>query len=594
MPKNVTHPPLSDLETSNLLSKRQHPQLTFGLEMELDFSVARHLYFDWLATLPNIPPYPDDTDMDDLPTRSTDHWVTARERYNDRIVWGLQDPSPTFSQATYSTESTDSQASANLRQNLLQYLLAFLNRELSTSKQGKMLIGNVVWGGNPKTAMSEVWTVVNDDSVAPGREAYGQTFQPAQPYHVIRQFFRCVGAELVSKVYAFDGLENEVFPALKELHEDMEDDYQHGAWFTGETHLHVHFGIENEEITLELAQTLCALYGLFENQIERFVKNSQRESPWCRRLRKGMEGRQMYTAPITLTGDVDLAMRPERRYTQEGFTDEVYDTRSLQELKSLMSGYSAGEDIPNKPIPILGVREWTALNISVARDNTPTTFEFRHHHGTSDPEEIKFWVQLCGNMLRFAYLLTQLGIKLKDPVADTANNGSGPTCLEDWTKKDILDIVGMSNEAKAHFWAQTQKFHDNANDSERDVEEWMIAKRVQRRKAGEETGIFMDSEIVASPEYKILQRYHPLLQFPPHPPLTDDDQLILGLQNVFAVIERKLIPDHRRRPRDYEDLKENASRDGTGQLAVWLNYQTYILTEDRRRAGNRGTECAVM
>ncbi|KAH6717625.1 hypothetical protein BKA61DRAFT_732081 [Leptodontidium sp. MPI-SDFR-AT-0119] len=272
-----------------------------------------------------------------------------------------------------------------------------------------------------------------------------------------------------------------------------------------------------------------------------------------------MEGRQLYTAPITLTGDVDIAMRSERRYTQEGFADEVYDTASLEELKSVMSGYSAGEDIPNKPVPQFRAREWTVLNVSLARDNKSTTFEFRHHHGTSDPVEIKFWLQFCSNMLRFAHLLRQSGTKLRDPEADTSDNGNGPTFLGDWVKKDILDIVGMSNEAKAHFRSQARKFQDDTHDSKRAVEDWMVEKRIQRCKAGgEETGIFMDSEIMAGPEYEIPKQSYPLLKFDPPPVLKDDDRTILGLQNVYAVLERRLILNTRRRPKDFEGVEEFA------------------------------------
>lgn len=146
---------LSEFEINNLLLKRQQQQLTFVLEMELDFSVVRHLYFEWLAAVPNIPRHPDDTDMDDLSSQARDHRVTGREKYNDQIAWGLQKPLMTFIEVTSSKFSTDSQAPANLRQNLLHYLLAFLNRQLPTSKPGKMLIGEVAWGGNQKTDTSD-------------------------------------------------------------------------------------------------------------------------------------------------------------------------------------------------------------------------------------------------------------------------------------------------------------------------------------------------------------------------------------------------------------------------------------------------------
>ncbi|KAG4437330.1 hypothetical protein IFR05_007182 [Cadophora sp. M221] len=55
------------------------------------------------------------------------------------------------------------------------------------------------------------------------------------------------------QLYAFDEIDRDMFPALKELHKDLEDDYQNGAWFTDDMYLYVHFSVENEDTTLELA-----------------------------------------------------------------------------------------------------------------------------------------------------------------------------------------------------------------------------------------------------------------------------------------------------------------------------------------------------
>ncbi|PVH80932.1 hypothetical protein DL98DRAFT_587991 [Cadophora sp. DSE1049] len=418
---------MSELEISTLLSKREGPKLTF-----------------------DIPPLAKVEEHYNRPTRTTDHWVAARDLYNTRVVLGLQEPSPTFSETGRDSHSTHSYKSDNLRQNLLHYFLAFLNRDLPDSKSGKLLIGDVPWGGRPNTASANTWTLVHDDSLQPSRRTYGRTFEPEQSYKTMRKYYRCVGAELVSKVYEYDKLDSEVFPALKELHDELQPDYKHGVWFTTEEHLHVHFAFADGEVSLEFAQTLCGLYGLFENQIERFVKNQQRESRWCVRLREGMSRRRMWIGEVSKTGSLDLGLKAEGRYTPGGFADAIYATKTLEELRTQISGYSAGEEINGtllRRLMNIGFRNWVAINVSMSRDDKPTTIEFRHHHGETNPVDIKYWVELCGHMMTFAHLLVKSGIKLQDPKEKAPDGKEFPLpLLGDYVKNDILEIIGMSDD----------------------------------------------------------------------------------------------------------------------------------------------------
>lgn len=493
---------ISDAEIANLLSKRNGPKITFGLEMELAFTIDRQSYFSWLDTNPPIPPLTPTDDHYNRPTRATDHWVIARDLYDTRVVLGLQKPSPTFSETSRASHSTHSADSDNLRHNLLNYFLAFLNRELSDSKSGKLKIGEVLWGGKPKTAEANTWTLVPDDSLRPSRKEYGKSFEPEQSYKTMRKYYRCVGAELVSKVYDYNKLDSEVFPELKELHEELQFDYKHGVWFSEEEHLHVHFALADEEVTLDFAQTLCVLYGLFENQIEKFVKNQQRESRWCVRLREGMTRRRMWMGE-TGSGGLSLGLKVEGRYTPGGFADAIYATKTLEELRTQISGYSAGEEIDGtiiKRLTNLGCRNWVALNVSMSRDNKPTTIEFRHHHGETDPVDIKYWVEFCGHMMKFAHHLMKSEIKLQDPKAtSTSGNLQSSPLLADYVKKDILEVIGMSNEAKKHFQKKRNMYHDAANTARRTMEEYMIEKRIERSKSGEKVNIFMDDRIMSEP-----------------------------------------------------------------------------------------------
>ncbi|KAK0127890.1 hypothetical protein ONS96_007390 [Cadophora gregata f. sp. sojae] len=532
---------MSELEIVNLLSKYEGPKLTFGLEMELDFAIDRKSYFDWLDTNPSINPMPAIVDSYyNQETRKTDHWVAARNLYNTRVATGLQQPSPTFSETSRNSHSTSSYKSDNLRHNLLHYFVAFLNRELPSSKPGKLLIGDVPWGGKPKTAAANTWTLVADDSLIPSRETYGTTFDPQQSYKTMRKYYRCVGAELVSKVYDYDKLDSEVLPALRELHDELQPDYEHGVWFTEEEHLHVHFALKDEEVSLELAQTLCVLYGLFENQIETFVQSHMRESSWCVRLREGMSKRRFWIAEVPRTGNIDLGLAAEGRYTPRGFADAIYATKSLEDLRSQISGYSAGEEINGNIIKRFmntGVRNWVALNVSMSRLNKPTTFEFRQHHGVTQPVIIKYWVEFCGHMVTFAHLLVKSGIKLQDP-KEKGPDGKEMKLplLEEYVKKDILDVIAMSDRAKEHFQYQADRYHDAANTAKRSMEEYMIKKRIERSKLGDDVDIFMDDMIMSKPEYTKMAK-----ATLDHPPLRREVQMSdkekWGVESVGGTIK---------------------------------------------------------
>lgn len=75
----------------------------------------------------------------------------------------------------------------------------------------------------------------------------------------------------------FDEIESR-YRQISQLRDDLGFDAKHtlGAWFDAETHLHVHVGIPNGGITLDVAKNVCVLYGLFENEIESRLPLSQK------------------------------------------------------------------------------------------------------------------------------------------------------------------------------------------------------------------------------------------------------------------------------------------------------------------------------
>lgn len=205
----------------------------------------------------------------------------------------------------------------------------------------------------------------------------------------------------------------------------------------------------------------------------------------------------------TRSGDLSLGLKVEGRYTPGGFADAIYATKTLEEVRSQISGYSAGEEIDGtiiKRLTNLGCRNWVALNVSMSRENKPTTIEFRNYHGETDPVDIKYWVEFCGHMMRFAHLLLKAEIKLQDPKAKSAaEKAQSQPLLADYVKEDILEVIGMSNEAKKHFQNKRNLYHNAANAANRTMEEYMIEKRIERCKSGEGVDIFMDNRIMSEP-----------------------------------------------------------------------------------------------
>ncbi|XMA10333.1 hypothetical protein WAI453_003124 [Rhynchosporium graminicola] len=611
--------PLVYLSIETLVDIFDNPNLTFGIEMELDFSIARHLHFDWLATNPDIPPFSQPTNLDDLPSRRTEHRTSNRELFESGVTRGNFPKESALVPLRKDSFSTNSIQSANLRQNLMFYFLAFLNRELPSSdrRKGNLLIGEVKWGGAPKTAEANTWTLVHDDSLGPSRDSFAQAWPRKQSYDTMRHLFRCVGAELVSKVYLYSELAEKFFPALEELREHLEfstNSNRHGAWFTSQEHLHVHFGIKDKDISVGIAQNLCALFGLFEHQIEKWFHRRQRNNYWCKDLREGMKTRKMVLIDPTATGDVDLEYLPERRYTPMGYCEGIYECKTLEELKTWCCGYSRGEVTDNllkdrngniSP-PDTGClwRSYTAVHISLARGNKPTTFEFRQHHGTTNAVEIKYWVELCGHLLRFACFLDEAGIQLRDPKRGSLEGSNTPTFLETFVEQDLLEIIGMTEEAKAYFKAQEERFFDQPHDDKRFAEAKLIEERIARVKAGEETGIAMDSKILASESYISHLEIRGLKPLPPIVYTASEITTISGLLDVFDVLKYDVVRIHNEivndtvltlpRPRRGNRLSRKEIADfgiieETGQIKAWLRYSDWINAEDKRRDANRGS-----
>lgn len=551
------------------------PLLTFGLELELDFAIPKHLYFTWLDTFPTLSYSPpsspltprspravwlrqryladrlrghrdqaaspgpqggshggdrgddEDTEMTDvltpLPGQDVVKKVLKSSRLLGDVVSGYSPGLPTpragnrrrrddddddddpvdrtkrvrresNSTMVSMTNSTDSR-SHTLRAKLLMYLLAYLNRQLP-GQRGRSMLGPVSFA-TPKIASSDDWHLTYDDSLFPSRNDFKDVLGPGITYEETRDAYRVVGAELVSKVMDFAD-EPRWRGVLQEIQNDLvlAQGRPHGVWFTRQEHLHVHVALADEPITLDVAKTLLVLYGLFEGQIERWLKLQQRDSEWCVRLRLGMETlrtRIVQTGPLA---GVEVEALPVKRYTPGEFVDRLYGAATFEDLRTEASGREGGEKIPDGtglPYDHVPIRNWVTVHVSMPRDNKPCTFEFRHHHGTIDQEEIRWWVKFCGAMVRHAYFLVRKGMKLTDarPLVPGRQG-----YVARYADQDLLEVLNFPADGRAHFRAQAKKYEDVDFDAMREIERQLIETRILRRSNGEETGRVMDNAIM--------------------------------------------------------------------------------------------------
>lgn len=247
---------------------------------------------------------------------------------------------------------------------------------------------------------------MTDDSVMPRRKDLRKVLQISRIN--AHKEFRVVGAELVTSVLNFDD-ENDWAAKLRQLRRDLNFDGSddRGTWFNDVTHLHVHFGIKDQGIHVEIAKSVAVLYGLFEAEISSWLPKSQRDNSWCEPVRKGMDKERLQYVYDVNKSIVDVELLPGKRFTPREFAQRIYATKNFAELKTEISGWSAGEWVREglgvgfaneeaspgvlKGAYPLKLREWVTVNISMARDNKPTTIEFRQHHGTMDPETIGWW-----------------------------------------------------------------------------------------------------------------------------------------------------------------------------------------------------------
>lgn len=284
-------------------------------------------------------------------------------------------------------------------------------------------------------------------------------------------------------------------PRLQQIHQDLSADNERAFSPDNATiGLHVHVSVKGEEnvnldspLGFATLQNVAALYGLFEDEKGRWLTVRRRDDHvWTERIRQGME-------KIPLREFFPEAEKNDRlRYTPQQFTRLIYDAKNVLALKQVLTG----EDDETAA--------YVTVNISLARDNKPTTIKFRQHHGTIDAVDLKWWVQFLVYLVKYSYFLAQIGFEVRDkgdlqkiPVKDLDQYSFVESSD---TESSILDVISYPAEGKAHFAACAARHYSAGHEANRELDPWFIKKRArQSRYTGRPPGMKYDELVRTIP-----------------------------------------------------------------------------------------------
>lgn len=200
---------------------------------------------------------------------------------------------------------------------------------------------------------------------------------------------------------------------------------------------------------------------------------------------------------------------------------------------------------------------------------------------------MKWWVQFCGHMLRYAHMLVRAGFKLKDHTPPTPGQDR---FLDMLVKENVLEVIGFPEDGKAHFAKQARDHYSVVSNDARAIDDMVVRQRCIRRNAGQQPSIKMDDEIMNEQWFKDAWARTMITPFPLQGPVNpvsgimetpfrfDDPQvdstgsfswyrigLDIGTVNDDPEARRAWLSQMQ----DSNDRDEEADFDGTGQLKYW-------------------------
>ncbi|MEI7510490.1 MAG: amidoligase family protein [Flavobacterium sp.] len=199
-----------------------------------------------------------------------------------------------------------------------------------------------------------VWKVVSDGSLKANRRGKGAGWTPVE---VVTHTY-LLGSQAEREI-------NKLCAALKEV----------GAYVNETCGLHVHVGAR--AMTTAQIGKLCALYALYEPQIDSFMMPERRASRnhYC----KSLFGRTEWVGSNYV------------RVDQEQVIEAVRNARTVEAVAVAINGHFDLTGDRRRP-----VGRYHKVNLQCF--TRLGTIEFRHHHATVDAKRMWMWVKFLGRL----------------------------------------------------------------------------------------------------------------------------------------------------------------------------------------------------
>ena len=339
------------------------------------------------------------------------------------------------------------------------------------------------------------WSI-NSDGTLYGltKEEMVKTFSDRVPSLQIAEAWDSYGAEFVSPPYSdLDLLREDTRVILTKVQGDATS--HHGAIANDTCGFHVHVGLpKNDKFSLLTLQHLASLLVTFEDQISLLHAPSRRNVTGadCAEIVSNREN-------FFLEGEIKLVDHNGKKLKQLyqdlstikatllNLTKEA-PTNTTVESPHTKQEHAATEphlrDASQKALADLldriGKRKGHVVNFSgLVKDGRPNTVEFRQHAGTTDAEEMYWWVRFCTGMVQLAHRY--------------ASTGEGCP-IESWTDdrgvEVLFELMGFPSEGR-EFYKRKMEAYATAEGEEAehvgvfieadefDIEDWEVQEGLQ-------------------------------------------------------------------------------------------------------------------
>lgn len=281
------------------------------------------------------------------------------------------------------------------------------------------------------------WVVGTDCSIGAGREELARKFNLTK--EEIMKFVNWDGIELVSPVFRYS--QDHWMQYVQQVDNDLGPRNGVGtSYHNKSTSLHVHFALEGGAgFSLPFLKNLVVLWGIWEEVIETIhpeerhnLNNEYAQSLWRYKQKIARDYRYRPCERGEIDQDPSLG----------NFLHKVYGAVDVDHLRAIIGPM----DEP----------KYSKLHISPPFHLKPLTIEFREHRGTTNSQEILWWVRLLERFLSFASRLTYHRWWC------VAQNAQNDIFTQNLSLDKLLVLLQFDDEGKAFFNAKVVQYQQEA------------------------------------------------------------------------------------------------------------------------------------